>query len=179
MNSTQGALLGLLRRGPATAHQLARQAAQEIGDYWSVTRSQVYRELAALADQGLVSTSGATGSGGRREYALTEPGRQAFLGWLAAEPEAEQLRVPLLLRLTFIDDLEPGQLQRLLDSQRAAHSARLQEYQASLDGWRAEATPERYLLPLAYGIRYEQAVLDWFAELPDLPGSAGGSDDRT
>ena len=50
LNSTQAALLGLLRkRGPMasaemTGGELVRAAKLVIGDYWTITRSQVYRE---------------------------------------------------------------------------------------------------------------------------------------
>src|SRR5680860_1292176 len=53
MNPTAAALLGLLEDcGELTGGQLVRVADQRIGDYWSLTRSQVYRELATLAAQG-------------------------------------------------------------------------------------------------------------------------------
>ena len=53
VNATAAALLGLLHDGPMTGGQLMAAAQRRLGPYWSMTRSQVYRELPALADAGL------------------------------------------------------------------------------------------------------------------------------
>ena len=49
INPTAAALLGLLHDGPMTGGQLMAAAQKRLGAYWSMTRSQVYRELPALA----------------------------------------------------------------------------------------------------------------------------------
>jgi len=54
VNATAAALLGLLQHGPATGGELVALAAQHYGGVFGVTRSQVYRELAALAEAGLL-----------------------------------------------------------------------------------------------------------------------------
>src|SRR6185295_15130019 len=54
LNPTAAALLGLLHDGPMTGGQLMAAAQRRLGPYWSMTRSQVYRELPALADAGFV-----------------------------------------------------------------------------------------------------------------------------
>src|SRR5262249_47780472 len=48
------ALLGLLHDGSMTGGQLMAAAERRLGPYWSMTRSQVYRELPALAEMGFV-----------------------------------------------------------------------------------------------------------------------------
>ena len=50
VNPTAAALLGLLHDGPMTGGQLMAAAQRRLGSFWSMTRSQVYRELPALAD---------------------------------------------------------------------------------------------------------------------------------
>ena len=56
MNSTAASLLGLLDAsgGELTGGDLGRVAEVRIGQFWSLTRSQVYREIAALERDGLV-----------------------------------------------------------------------------------------------------------------------------
>ncbi len=76
VNSTAAALLGLLHDGPLSGWDLWSTAQLVIGDFWTVTRSQVYRELAAMAQAGLV-VSGETGPRDRKPYALTDAGREA------------------------------------------------------------------------------------------------------
>ena len=56
LNSTAAALLGLLRQhGPMTGGDLVRTAETVIGEYWPLTRSQIYRELTTLAGDQLLS----------------------------------------------------------------------------------------------------------------------------
>src|SRR3954465_12644031 len=54
INPTAAAVLGLLHEGPRTGGQLMAAAERRLGPYWSMTRSQVYRELPVLAEMGYV-----------------------------------------------------------------------------------------------------------------------------
>ena len=165
LNATAGALIGLLREGPRSGYDLVAAAEEMIGGFWTVTRSQVYRELAALADRGLLS-KGQTGPRDRQPYQLTAAGRAAFRQWVNASPEPENLRIPLLLRLTFADAINPERLQAMLTEHHAIHQRRLAAYR-SLDRQLATAgVPEDKRVTLAFGISYETAVLRWFRQLP-------------
>ena len=163
VNATSAALLGLLRDGAASGYALARHAEVVLGDYWTVTRSQVYRELAALAARGFV-TIGAAGPRSRREHELTDAGREAFQAWLEDDSGTEVVRIPLLLRLAFADALPPARLHTLVTAQRAAHADRLDGYRALEAAGLAAGRTDRDLVTLRFGLRYEQAVLRWFDE---------------
>ena len=54
VNATGGSLLGFLHERPMTGWDLVTVAQQRIGNFWSLTQSQVYRELNAMAGAGLV-----------------------------------------------------------------------------------------------------------------------------
>jgi len=165
LNSTAGALLGLLREGPRSGYDLVREAEQVVGPFWTFTRSQVYRELAALAEQGLLER-GETGPRDRQPYRLTAAGRAAFREWVNTPPEPENLRIPLLLRLTFADAIEPGRLRAVLAEHRAVHAERLAGYRALDRDLAAGGASEEQRLTLAFGICYESAALGWFDRLP-------------
>jgi DNA-binding PadR family transcriptional regulator len=165
LNSTAGALLGLLRDGPRSGYDLVGAAQEVIGGFWTITRSQVYRELAALADRGLLE-KGPAGPRDRQPFQLTPAGRAAFREWVNTSPEPENLRIPLLLRLTFADEISREQLQAMLAEHQSVHSRRLDHYR-SLDRQLADAdVPREQRATLAFGISYETAVLDWFRQLP-------------
>jgi DNA-binding PadR family transcriptional regulator len=165
LNATAGALLGLLSDGPRSGYDLVAASEQVIGGFWTLTRSQVYRELAALADRGLLER-GQAGPRDRQPFQLTPAGRAAFRKWVNTSPEPENLRIPLLLRLTFADAIEPGQLRAMLAEHEAVHRRRLVDYQ-SLDRQLADAgVPAERRVTLAFGISYEVAVLGWFDRLP-------------
>ena len=163
VNATAAALLGLLRDGPASGYDLYQRAASELGDFWTVTRSQVYRELTALAERGLV-TAGEAGARARRDVALTDEGARAFADWLASDPVGEVVRIPLLLRLAFADALPEARLRDMVAAARAAHAARLVEYEEVERAAQEAGAGDRDLVTLRFGLRYERAVLAWLDE---------------
>lgn len=167
LNSTAASLLGFLHYGPQTGWDLLKIAETLIGDFWSLTRSQVYRELSAMAQQGLIE-AGPTGPRDRRPYSLTDEGRAAFAAWLRREPGRETIRFPLLLTLTFGRHLPPEQLAAVLARHRAEHAERLAGYeQRRRELTAGEVSPDAYALAtLDFGLHYERAVLDWFDALP-------------
>jgi DNA-binding PadR family transcriptional regulator len=165
LNATAAALLGLLRDGPRSGYDLVAAAEQIIGGFWTITRSQVYRELAALADRGLL-VRGRVGARDRQPFQLTEAGRAAFRRWANTSPEPENLRIPLLLRLTFADAIDPDRLRPMLAEHRAVHAQRLDTYRTLDRQLAAQGMSDEQRVTLAFGISYETAVLRWFDHLP-------------
>ncbi|WP_046562588.1 PadR family transcriptional regulator [Micromonospora sp. HK10] len=181
MNATAASLLGFLHDGPMTGWDLVEYAQQRIGGFWSLTQSQVYRELAAMAAAGLVR-AGERGRRDRQPYEITEAGRAAFAEWAANPPAEEAIRFPLLLTVLFGRHLPPERLAEYLAAHRATHAARLAGYEAVAAALPAEADDiDPYsVATLRFGLAYERAVLDWFDALPgplrlaDGNGAAGG-----
>jgi DNA-binding PadR family transcriptional regulator len=165
LNSTAGALLGLLRDGPRSGYDLLGAAQEMIGGFWTITRSQVYRELAALADRGLLE-KGPPGPRDRQPYQLTPAGLAAFRTWVNTSPEPENLRIPLLLRLTFADAIDPARLQAMLAEHHTIHQRRLDAYRALDQQLAAADVPAEQRVTLAFGIGYETAALHWYSQLP-------------
>lgn len=178
LNATAASLLGFLHERPMTGWELVAVSQERIGAFWTLTQSQVYRELAAMAAAGLLE-AGPPGPRERKPHSLTAAGRAAFADWLGREPGADQIRIPLLLTLAFADHLPPGRLAELLASRRAEHAERLARYEVARDALRGTTAarngdagaPRMRLVTLEYGLRHEQAVLDWFDSLPELLGS--------
>ncbi|WP_219419624.1 PadR family transcriptional regulator [Pseudonocardia nigra] len=168
LNATAASLLGFLHYGPMTGWELVATAQRRIGAFWTLTQSQVYRELATMAVRGLVE-AGAPGPRDRKPYTITDAGRDAFDDWVRREPGPDQVRIPLLLTLAFADHLSPGRLAELVASRRAEHAERLARYEADREALRGTADRTRRVT-LEYGLRHERAVLDWLDALPDLLG---------
>src|SRR5947207_4519866 len=167
LNATAASLLGFLHEGPMTGWDLVATAQRRIGDFWSLTQSQVYRELSGMAGAGLVE-AGERGARDRRPYRLTEAGRRAFAAWIARPPGPETIRFPLLLTVLFGGHVPPERLAEFMATHRKVHAERLEEYERRL----AEGVPDRYgAATLDFGLRYERAVLEWFDGLAagDLP----------
>ena len=168
LNATSASLLAILDEcgDEVTGAELARIAQTRIGDFWKLTRSQVYRELAALEDAGHV-VAGAPGPRTARPYRLSPGGRREYRRWLADELPDETVRIPLLLAVGFGRVLPPGRLRSVLDEAEATHRARLGAYR-TLDHELAAAGVDPFArATLSFGLHYEEAVLRWFAALPD------------
>src|SRR5919198_5266596 len=162
VNPTAASLLGFLHTGPKTGWELTTQIELSIGNFWNLTRSQVYRELSSLAATGLV-VAGDPGPRDRRPYEISEKGKQAFREWINREPGEELIRDPVLLMVFFREHVEPDRLVRFLTAHRLRHERSLEKYQAlevqlrETDGGPLDA--------LRFGIAYEQATLAWLDEL--------------
>lgn len=126
LNATSAALLGLLHEGPKTGGQLVAAATERFGGFFSVTRSQVYRELPALTDAGLLRL-GKQGPRSSQQYVITAAGKRAFKSWLNSEPGPDNVRSPLILRLMHAGSLTAKQRASLVEAARAQYSAKLEE----------------------------------------------------
>ena len=167
LNATAASLLGFLHRGPMTGWDLMATAQTMIGDFWSLTQSQVYRELTAMASAGLIER-GETGVRDRKPYTITTSGRAAFADWIDREPGPETIRFPLLLTVAFGSHLSGERLATFLADQRRVHERRLAGYvqhRAAVDA-DPDVMDAYALATLDFGLAYERAVLAWFDGLP-------------
>jgi DNA-binding PadR family transcriptional regulator len=169
VNATAGSLLGFLHERPMSGWDLFTTAEVLIGDFWTITRSQVYRELAAMEAGGLV-VAGPPGPRDRRPYEITHAGRAAFGDWLQEPPGSEQIRYPLLLTIAFGRHLPHARLAGFVAEHRTIHEQRLAGYR-QLQAEAADNLDAYAAATLDFGVRYEAAVLDWFDHLP--PAIAG------
>jgi DNA-binding PadR family transcriptional regulator len=170
LNATAASLLGFLHDGPMTGWDLVVTAQDRIGAFWTLTQSQVYRELATMVADGLVEV-GPPGPRERKPHAITAAGRAAFAGWLDREPGPDQVRIPLLLTIAFARHLPAERLAEIIASRRTEHAERLAGYRAARDALGGTGDDERTRrATLEFGLRHEQAVLDWFDLLPELLG---------
>jgi DNA-binding PadR family transcriptional regulator len=173
LNATAASLLGFLHQGAMAGWDLALLVETTLGDFWNVTRSQIYRELRSLEQLGLVE-AGETGVRERRPYAVTDAGREAFAVWIAREPGDDVVRSPLLLTVFFGAQVDRRRMERFLAVHRLRHEQRLEHYRELAASLANVTSMEWTLHALRYGIEHEEAVLRWFAGFQ--PGKASDSD---
>src|SRR5271166_5503466 len=161
LNATAASILGFLEHEPMTGWDLAVQIEDIIGDFWNVTRSQIYRELKVLAEQGLVSSM-KTGPRDRQPYKLTEAGRRAFRGWIAQPPGPPNMRLPLVLQVFFADAISPVELQRSLASLREYHEGRLEVYRGFADRVKKGSGQHD---ALRLGIMFQRTMIQWIESI--------------
>src|SRR4051812_9200426 len=129
LNPTAASLLGYLDVGPMTGWDLDVFVQGSIGNFWNVTRSQIYRELRTLTERGYVK-AGTTGPRDRVPYAITAAGRNAFKKWIAQPPTPDMIRSRLLLTIFFGHHLPPARLREIAETERQRHQATLDGYLA-------------------------------------------------
>lgn len=165
LNSTAAALLGMLHDRPMTGGELVAAADDRFGAFWNVTRSQVYRELPALASSGLVKL-GKAGARAAQPYSITPAGRKGFAAWLAEPAGPDHSRNPLLLRLGFGAQHSRSQLRRLVADARSEHEAALSAYRDRLLELRRDGADDYLVATTEFGVAYEKALLKWLTALP-------------
>lgn len=162
LNATAASILGFLDKQSMSGSELAAQIEDVIGDFWNVTRSQVYRELKLLADAGFVSTLRA-GKREKQPYKLTAAGRKAFRAWIKEEPGPPIMRVPLVLQTFFGDSVDAAHTSRARAKLRAYHAERLLAYRGFES--RVDKTTSSYQA-LRLGIQFQELMLRWIDGLP-------------
>jgi DNA-binding PadR family transcriptional regulator len=161
LNATAAALLGLLHEGPRTGGDLVTTARERFGSFFSVTRSQVYRELPALAEAGLVRL-GKQGPRSSQQYVITAAGKKAFKAWLISEPGPDHLRSPLILRVVHAASLTPKQRGDLVGSAKASYGAAHEAARAS-----AKESDDPYAKAVAeFAVAHAKAVLKLLDAVP-------------
>lgn len=164
VNATAAALLGLLHEGPMTGGQLMATAERRLGSYWSMTRSQVYRELPALAEAGYVRL-GKPGPRSSQPYAITPAGKRVFAKWMAAEPGREIVRNPVALRAAFGRYHAGSPLKTAYEQATAWHTAALAEARETARELKKEGDPYA-AAALEFAVGYHRAALSWLKTAP-------------
>lgn len=157
----RGALLGLLAHRPMSGYDLAKVFDSTLANVWSAKHSQIYPELTSMLEDGLVEVR-AAGSRRRKEYAITDRGREELMAWLTDSlPTRGIVRNDAMLRTFFLGVLPLEEGQALLRRERERHANRLADYLAEQA---VEANPSGGWtgpIPLEAGVRYERMMVEW------------------
>lgn len=146
-----------------SGYDLAKVFDSTLANVWSAKHSQIYPELATMLDEGLVEVREA-GNRRRKEYVITDRGREELVRWLTESPPAVGIvRHEALLRTFFLGFLTLEEAQTLLRRERDRHARQLEvhlEDQATgggpvnINGWTGG-------IPLEAGVRYERMMVEW------------------
>ena len=170
-------MLGLISQiGPINGNALSQSAGILIGDFWTLTRSQVYRELQTLEERGYIE-AGPLGPRASREFSITRQGVRALHDWLDGGPSDEIIRFPVLLTIRFGAFLEPERLRTIMAEFSREREERREYYAALEVDMRTNNNDPFELATLRFGRLFEGAVEQWLSELPALfpelvPGDA-------
>lgn len=173
--SVRHALLGLLAQAPSHGYEL-RDAFETLAGgraLWEVKPAQIYTTLSRLQAAGLVEQSVEPGDGGpeRRVYAITDAGRQEFLGWLDEGVHAEHHRDEFFLKLVLALNTDGVDASQLLRTQRATLYRDLHELTARRAGM-ADSGDLAHAILIDKAVMHAEADLRWLdmaeARLADI-----------
>jgi PadR family transcriptional regulator AphA len=170
--SLKMAVLGLLDVEPGSGYALLQRFRNSLGFFWQTTHQQLYKELHALHEAGLVDCEAVVQAGkpDKKIYSLTAAGGAELDRLLTAAAGPAKVKEPLLVKLFCGRRLTPAQLQEELEAHRAQHEATLATYRllqqsiATLPAKR-RARYHHPELTLRLGIRFEEAWLAWCEEV--------------
>jgi DNA-binding PadR family transcriptional regulator len=185
------AVLGLLARRPSSGYELGTRATDSIDNFWPLTRTHIYSELAKLEARGYVVGVEVAQQHlpDKRVYSVTPQGERALDAWLAdPDPGVPRPRQPMLVKLFFGERITPEQAAALLTEYRAQALDRRNRFAAAAAADAAAVaadpdSPRRFGRAAAlFGLRRTEADLAWVDEvwaelgLPDLEGDAAAND---
>src|SRR5918994_4838634 len=128
------AVLGLLARSSDLGYELGTRAAASIDNFWPLTRTHIYGELAKLEALGYVVGVEVTQEllPDKRVYSVTPEGARALDAWLDnPDPGVPRPRQPMLVKLFFGERITPEQAAALLTRYRTQALARRDRFAAA------------------------------------------------
>ncbi|AXQ28384.1 PadR family transcriptional regulator [Solimonas sp. K1W22B-7] len=128
--SLKNAILVLLEGKPGTGYDLAQRFRGGIGQFWSASHQQIYQELKALGQEGLVEfeLQEQASRPDRKHYRITPEGRASLKGWLEAAWKPERISSAILMRLYAANLADPAPLLAELERNLAQFRDKLDEY---------------------------------------------------
>ncbi|HUP99470.1 MAG TPA: PadR family transcriptional regulator [Aeromicrobium sp.] len=173
------AILVSLTEKSASGYELARRFDASIGNFWSASHQQIYKVLARMESDKLVSADlvAQDGRPDKKVYAITGEGRDELSRWLAQPSKPEALRSEFVVKLRALHLLDKDAFRAEVQSRRAAHAAKLDEYDASERKFFPDpnAIPEELVgawLALRGGMRVERNAVEWCDEILQALGGA-------
>ncbi|HEX4225252.1 MAG TPA: PadR family transcriptional regulator [Pseudonocardiaceae bacterium] len=160
--SLRHALLGLLAEHPASGYDLIKQFETSLAMVWPAQQSQVCGELTRLDENGLIEVTG-TGARNRREYGITDAGREELRRWLTQPDVDIAYRSAALLRVFFLWTLNREEATKYLDDFAEHNRERLAALESVRDNaeWVGDPVQVCGRLALEFGIRGSKNGMEW------------------
>jgi len=180
--ATACVVLGLVSIRPMSGYELAAYAERSIGNFFPLTRSHIYSELDRLGRLGLLEATEITQENAptKRVYEITPDGGDELRQWLEGTvPKQERSRNLFLAQVFFGHRLPPGHLAAMLDDFESAARFRRDQLAAVVDKLADRPGSVFRRSTALFGLRREQANLDWVAEVRPMLLAASAAGART
>jgi DNA-binding PadR family transcriptional regulator len=156
------AALGLLAQQPGSGYDLLKTFDKSMANVWPATQSQLYGELNKLADAGLIEVTN-VGPRGRKEYRITQAGREELLRWMMSPQDDPPFRDASLLRIFLLGEIGPEAARRhmvAVAEHAESEVKRLEALRDSID-WNDSDSLFFGRAALEYGLRRAAMEATW------------------
>ncbi|SET35668.1 transcriptional regulator, PadR family [Oceanobacillus limi] len=168
INHTKYAILGLLTTGCTTGYAIKQMIDTSLNHFWKISYGQIYPILNELVTDKLATVVEIpqVGKPNKKEYQLTDKGKDALQAWL--QDPLQQIPVEkneLLLKLFFARHQDQSHTIQHLDNFYRQLSERLDTYhsieQLIKEHSKAHPDSQFWLFTLDYGKRITKAAMEW------------------
>lgn len=167
LNPISYVIMGALSSmGPATPYDLKQRIGETIAYFWSFSHAQFYEEPPRLVEMGLLTEQKEAFGRRRRVFAITELGQQAVRDWYDEPTTARrEIRDLGILKLFFSDHAEPHQIEELIRTQTAVHTAILDELTAKRERYGEREDIGNRPITIELGLLFGQAMVEFWHSL--------------
>ena len=168
--SLKHAILGFLSFKALSGYDLKKAFDNSVRHFWTANQSQIYRTLAKMTDEGLLSKEVIERDDrlDMKIYQASEKGRDELHRWLSTPLPRQNMREPFLIQIFFSGLLDDEELFELLHYEAKIAEEELatytQIYQASIGNASQAEDPRAFflsMLTLDFGFKSSQTMLDW------------------
>lgn len=174
------AILAILDYQPMTGYDLKKFLDISISHFWSTTQSHIYKSLEGLDKKSWVTAEiiPQEGKPNRKEYRITDAGRDELHRWLVTPLQADPVRQACLIQIFFSHTSTNEEISALFES-------RMHEFRERLDILRTvaqaaidenakfigvERARQLWEITLDYGVSYYEFELAWHEKTLDTIG---------
>ena len=178
LTNTSFLLLGMIALEPQSGYDIKQMADGSTRHFWQISYGQIYPELKALEQVGMLQAEeAARGSRQRTLHTLTKAGTEALADWIS-DPALSpvELRDEMLLKLFFSDSVEVGKRVELARAMAQRHRDAASGLSAQEPPQLNKACPMRMEV-LRFGIGLHTWCADFYTELAERLAKAGVTGD--
>ena len=170
-NKTQYAILGILSIAPGSGYDIKKYCDTVISNIWNENFGHIYPVLNTMLKEGLIELKDDNASTRKKEYTITDKGKEEFLNWLIEPTQYKPIRSEFMLKFLFSSHLPKENIIKMLNDYKKRHEVKLEEFremEKNFNQGNHEILPEREIYlgaTLRYGILSAQATIMWCDEV--------------
>ncbi|WP_370501278.1 PadR family transcriptional regulator [Mycolicibacterium sp. jd] len=166
------AVLAALLEGEASGYDLAKRFDRSVANFWTATPQQLYRELDAMAAEGLIEARVVPQQRRptKRLYSLTPAGYEHIRSFTRQQPKPIAIRDDLLVMVQALDAGDPTTIRDAIAKQIDWATPKLATLERLRTRMLGDSSEQQYLtqteslgpyLTLLRGIAFEQENIRW------------------